>query len=327
MNNGFTDTFGRRIDYLRLSVTDQCDLRCFYCMPQGFDQYQEPENWLTFDEIERVVAAFARLDIGRIRLTGGEPLLRRDLARLASRLHALPGIDDLSLSTNAVRLAKQATALRQAGVSRLNISLDTLRPERFKAICGGKLEKVLAGIEAARNAGFGPIKLNMVVMRGINDDEIEAMVDYCAERDLTLRFIETMPMGETGRAASDRYVDLGEVRARLEQRYTLLPGVMPGAGPARYVQLAGSETRIGFITPMSQHFCESCNRLRLGVDGAVYPCLGDEGKVELRPLLRGGANDQQLTDALLTALRNKPERHDFHSDQHQVVRFMSMTGG
>ncbi|MEJ2481185.1 MAG: GTP 3',8-cyclase MoaA [Acidihalobacter sp.] len=321
------DPFGRRIEYVRLSVTDRCDLRCDYCMPKGFRDFQEPEEWLRFDEIERVIGTFARLGVSRVRLTGGEPLVRRDLPELAARLARLPGVDDLSLSTNATRLNKHAQALREAGVSRLNVSLDTLRAERFKQITGGKLEKVLAGLLAAKAAGFAPVKINMVVMRGVNDDEVEDMVEFCLEHDFTLRFIETMPMGETGRTASSRYIDLQTVRARLAERYELLPGVMPGGGPARYVQVAGTPLRIGFITPISQHFCETCNRVRLSVDGTLYMCLGQEERYELRPLLRADASDAELEAAVREAIALKPERHEFREEPEKILRFMSMTGG
>lgn len=322
-----TDPFGRSIDYVRLSVTDRCDLRCFYCMPQGFTDFEAPEHWLTFDEIERVIAAFGNLGVNRVRITGGEPLVRKELPGLASRLSVLEGIDDLSLSTNAVQLAKFSDALYQGGVKRLNISLDTLRPERFKAITQGKLEKVLDGLMAAKTTGFSPIKINMVVMKGVNDDEVEQMVDFCLEHGFTLRFIETMPMGDTGRNARDQFIDLQEIRQRLMQRYDLVPGVMPGGGPARYMKVAGSDLNIGFITPMSQHFCDTCNRVRLSVDGTLYMCLGQEHNFELRPLLRSGISDDGLAEAILQAIALKPERHEFSEKPGQVVRFMSMTGG
>jgi len=321
------DPFGRRIEYLRLSVTDRCDLRCFYCLPKGYKDFSEPDTWLNFDEIERVIAAFTELGTRRIRLTGGEPLVRKNLPELAQRLAALPGLDDLSLSTNATRLGKHAQALKDAGVGRINVSLDTLQPERFRSITGGKLEKTLNGIVAARDAGLAPIKINMVVMKGVNDDEVEDMVAFCLEHDLTLRFIETMPMGETGREASKHYVDLQTVKARLAQHYKLLPGVMPGGGPARYVQVEGTDLRIGFITPISQHFCETCNRVRLSAEGTLYMCLGQEHNFELRPLLRKGIGDDELKDAIREAIALKPERHEFKEKPGQLVRFMSMTGG
>jgi GTP 3',8-cyclase len=321
------DSFNREITYLRLSVTDRCDLRCHYCMPQGFSDFETPEQWLTFDEIERVVAAFGRLGVHRLRITGGEPLVRKGLPQLTDRLSTLPGIDDLSLSSNAVQLAKHAAALYQGGVRRLNISLDTLRPERFSAITQGKLEKVLDGLMAAKAAGFAPIKINMVVMKGVNDDEVEEMVRFCLEHGFTLRFIETMPMGETGRNAADHYLPLDEIKQRLAQSFELLPGVMPGGGPARYMQVAGTDLKIGFITPLSQHFCETCNRVRLTVDGNLLLCLGQEHSLALRPLLRAGISDEALEQAIVAAIARKPERHEFSEKPEQSVRFMSMTGG
>lgn len=327
MQTKLIDPFGRAIEYVRLSVTDRCDLRCTYCMPKGFRGFEVPEQWLTFDEIERVIGAFGRLGVTRIRLTGGEPLVRKDLPALATRLAALPGILDLSLSTNATRLARQAEALREAGISRINVSLDSLRAGRFRDITGGKLDKVMAGLMAGKASGFSPVKINMVVMAGVNDDEVEDMVEFCIEHDFTLRFIETMPMGDTGRAASRHYLDLREVRRRLELRFDLLAGVMPGGGPARYVQVAGTRLRIGFITPISQHFCATCNRVRLSVDGTLYLCLGQDDKLELRPLLRAGASDAALEQAIVSAIARKPERHEFRDKPEQVLRFMSITGG
>ena len=324
---GLIDPFNRRIDYLRLSVTDKCNLRCFYCLPEGFRDFEQPEHWLSFGEIERVIGAFAALGVSRIRLTGGEPLVRRDLPLLAANLAALPGLDDLSISTNATLLSQHAVALREAGVSRINVSLDTLYPGRFTEITGGRLEPVLEGLMAAKAAGFSPIKLNMLALKGINDDEFEAMVEFCLEHDFTLRFIETMPVGSTGRNASEHYLDLAVVKKQLSQRFDLIPGVMPGGGPARYVQVRGTDLRIGFITPISQHFCATCNRVRLAVDGTLYLCLGQDDKYELRPLLRQGVSDDGLQEAIIEALRLKPERHEFNEKREQVVRFMSMTGG
>ena len=322
-----TDPFGRRIEYVRLSVTDRCDLRCFYCMPKGFNDFEEPEHWLTFDEIERVIRAFGELGTKRVRITGGEPLVRKNLHELATRLQSIPGIEDLSLSTNAVKLARHAEALHEGGVRRLNVSLDSLDPKRFQEITGGKLEKVIDGLMAAKAAGFTPIKINMVVMKGINEHEVEAMVNFCIEHDFTLRFIETMPMGNTGRDAVDHYVNLQTVRTKLEQRFDLVPGVMPGGGPARYMQVVGTDLRIGFITPISQHFCETCNRVRLSVDGTLYLCLGQDNKFELRPLLRDGITNSELQDAIRHAITLKPERHEFNEQPGQIVRFMSVTGG
>lgn len=325
--NGLIDSFGRTIEYVRLSVTDRCDLRCFYCMPKGFKDFETPDDWLTFDEIERVIGAFVRLGTRRVRLTGGEPLMRRDLSGLTQRLAALPGLEDLSLSTNATQLDRQAVALREAGIQRINVSLDTRDADRFREITGGDLAKVLGGLDAARAAGFSPIKLNMVVMRGINDHEVEAMVDYCADNGFTLRLIETMPMGDSGRNGSDRYIDLQEIRERLAKRFDLIPGVMSGGGPARYVQVAGSDLLIGFITPISQHFCETCNRVRLSVDGTLYLCLGQEHNLALRPLLRAGIDDAGLEQALRDAIELKPERHEFREQPDKIVRVMARTGG
>ncbi|GAB4358460.1 MAG: GTP 3',8-cyclase MoaA [Immundisolibacter sp.] len=327
-STGLVDPFQRRIDYVRVSVTDRCDLRCNYCMPKGFDGFHEPEEWLSFDEIARVVAAFTRLGVQRIRLTGGEPLARRNLPELAARLSALEGLQDLSLSTNAVRLDKYAEALKRAGVGRVNVSLDSLLPERFAQITGGgKLHKVLRGLEAAHAVGLSPIKINMVAMAGVNDDEIEDMVAFCAERDFTLRLIETMPMGDTGRQASGQYLDLQTVRQRLARRFELIPDLLPGGGPARYYRLAGTNTSIGFITPISQHFCETCNRVRLAADGTLYLCLGQDHSYPLRPLLRAGASDAELEAAIRAAIAIKPERHEFREKPEKVIRFMSMTGG
>ncbi len=327
MSTELTDPFGRTVKYVRLSVTDRCDLRCFYCLPGDYRDFSEPDEWLTFAEIERVIGAFVSLGVRRVRVTGGEPLVRKNLPELAGNLARIPGLLDLSLSTNAVGMSRHAAALRTAGISRINVSLDSLRAERFKQITKGNLDKVIAGLMAAKSCGFSPIKINMVVMKGVNDDEIEDMVEFCIEHDFTLRLIETMPMGDTGRSAASYYVDLQDVKARLAARYDLIPGVMPGGGPARYVQVAGTDLRIGFITPISQHFCETCNRVRLAVDGTLYLCLGQEHKFEFRPLLRAGISDADLLDAVQHAITLKPERHEFRERPQQIVRFMSMTGG
>lgn len=322
-----TDTFGRSIDYVRLSVTDRCDLRCFYCLPDGFKDFEEPDHWLSFEEIERVIRAFGALGTHRVRITGGEPLVRKNLSELAHRLNRLPTINDLSLSTNAVKLAKHAEALYQGGVRRLNVSLDSLDKNNFRNITGGKLEKVIDGLMAAKAAGFTPIKINMVVMKDVNDHEVETMVNFCIEHGFTLRFIETMPMGNTGLEAVNHYVDLQTIKSKLAERFDLIPGVMPGGGPARYMQVAGTDLRIGFITPLSQHFCETCNRVRLSADGTLYLCLGQDNRFELRPYLRGGVSDSELEELIKDAISLKPERHEFNEQPEQVVRFMSMTGG
>jgi cyclic pyranopterin phosphate synthase len=326
--NVLIDPLGRRIDYVRLSVTDKCNLRCFYCLPKGYRDFGNREEYLTFDEINRVIGAFADLGVRRVRITGGEPLIRKNLPQLARRLSALSGVEDLSLSTNAMLLANNARALRAAGVQRLNVSLDTLRADRFREITGNDgLGQVLNGLMAAKAAGFYPIKINMLALKGINDDEVENMVDFCGEHCFSLRFIETMPVGTSGRQASNHYVNLREIRSRLRQTYDLVPGAMPGGGPARYYRIAGSDLHIGFITPISQHFCDSCNRVRLSVDGTLHLCLGQEHAVPLRPLLRQGVDDDGLRQAIVQALTLKPARHEFNDKPEQVIRFMSSTGG
>lgn len=321
------DRFGRRVDYLRLSVTDRCDLRCSYCMPEGFRDFEEPAHWLTFDELERLIGIFARLGVGRIRMTGGEPLLRRNLPELAGRLAALPGLRDLSLSTNATQLTRHAAALKQAGVRRINVSLDSLKADRFAKICGrDSYEKVIAGLLAAKEVGFAPIKINMVAMKGENEDEIDNMVEFCHEHGFILRLIEAMPMGDTGR--NTQYLDLQPVADRLKHKYGLIEHSTPlGAGPARYLGSADGQFNVGFITPISQHFCATCNRVRLSVDGTLYMCLGQEERYEFRPLLRGGATDAEIETAIRAAIELKPERHEFREQPLKLVRFMSMTGG
>ena len=321
------DRFGRHIDYLRLSLTDRCDLRCSYCMPKGFRDFEEPEHWLTFDELERLIGIFARIGVGRVRITGGEPLLRRNLPELAGRLSALPGLRDLSLSTNATQLDRHADALKQAGISRINVSLDSLKAERFAKICGrDSYSKVMSGLLAAKSAGFAPIKINMVAMKGENDDEIDNMVEFCHEHGFILRLIEAMPMGDTGR--NTQYLDLQSIADRLKHKYGLIEHSTPlGAGPARYLGSADGQFNVGFITPISQHFCATCNRVRLSVDGTLYMCLGQEERYEFRPLLRGGASDAEIETAIRDAIELKPERHEFREQPLKLVRFMSMTGG
>lgn len=320
------DRFGRTIDYLRLSVADRCDLRCTYCIPEGFTDFEEPSHWLTFDEIERVVGAFARLGVSRVRLTGGEPLLRRSLPDLAARLSRLPGVRELSLSTNGTQLTHYAHELKQAGVTRVNVSLDSLKRERIRQITGRNvLDNILSGLMAGKQAGFSPIKLNMVLLAGVNDDEIDAMVAFCIEHGFILRLIETMPMGESGRRA--QYSDLRPIRQRLQERFGLVEGIIPGGGPARYLKSPDGQFSVGFITPISQHFCAGCNRVRLSVDGTVYLCLGQEQKLELRPLLRRGVTDADLADVLRQAIELKPERHEFGKSPDRVLRIMAKTGG
>ncbi len=321
------DRYGRRIEYLRVSVTDRCDFRCFYCIPKGFKGFTDNDNKLSLEEFLRLIRIFSELGVSKLRLTGGEPLVRKDIGDLIRGIAALPGVDDLSMSTNASHLAEHAETMKQAGISRINVSLDSLKPEVFREITQGDLNRVLDGLMAAKAAGLHPIKINMVVMKGLNLDEIGDMVDFCLEHRFTLRFIETMPVGAGGQDARDLYVSLDEVRRRLEQRFDFEPAKMKGAGPARYLKVKNGRLKIGFITPMSQHFCESCNRVRLSSEGTLYLCLGQEDKLEFRPLLRQGLNDDELKQAVLEAIQRKPEKHEFNTRPEQVVRLMSMTGG
>ena len=327
MTDGLIDPYGRRIEYVRLSVTDRCDLRCFYCLPKGFKEFRQPEHWLTLEETARVMGAFAELGTRRIRITGGEPLVRKDIVPLIRSLAAIPGIDDLSLSTNATQMERHAEGLKEAGIGRINVSLDTLNPETFKEITQGSLGPVIRGLTRAAEVGLRPVKINMVVMKGLNDHEIFDMVEFCREHRFTLRFIEAMPVGDAGRRAGDLFLDLNEVRRRLDERYELIPDVVPGGGPARYVRIQGSDCNIGFITPMSRHFCDTCNRVRMAVDGTLFMCLGQEHQYPLRPLLRDGCTDEELKGAILEAIALKPKRHEFEEKPDQVVRYMSLTGG
>jgi cyclic pyranopterin phosphate synthase len=321
-----TDPFGRRIDYLRLSVTDRCDLRCNYCLPEGFCGFERKGHWLEFDEIERVVRLLAAMGLRRVRLTGGEPLLRRGLPELAARLARIDGVEDLSLSTNATQLDRHADALWRAGVRRINVSLDSLRRERLRAITGRDvLDAVNSGLVAAKAAGFAPIKINMVVLGGVNDDEVEAMAAFCLDQGFVLRLIEQMPMGEMARPTTP--VDFGELRRRLRDRFALVDGLLPGGGPARYLVTADKSGGIGFITPLSQHFCASCNRVRLSVDGTLHLCLGQEQSVALLPLLRKGLTDGEIEGELRSAIDRKPKEHEFRSSVAPLRRYMARTGG
>ena len=322
------DPFHRVIDYLRVSVTDRCDLRCSYCLPQSFKGFEEPAHWLTLAEMGRLVGLFVGMGVGRVRLTGGEPLLRKGLPDLVRQLRAHPGLRDVSVSTNATRLDRLAAPLKAAGVDRLNISLDSLDAQCMARITGRDcLADVLAGIEAAIAAGFSPIKLNMVVQQGVNDGEVEAMLAFARRHALVLRLIEPMPVGDTGRSTAGQ--DLSALGAELAKRHGLhpqLPGGS-GAGPARYWWDPVSGMSFGVITPMSQHFCRSCNRVRLGVDGTLYLCLGQNDQVPLGRLLRQGADDAELRQAILGGIARKPERHEFNEQPGKIVRFMSQTGG
>jgi len=325
-DNRLVDQFGRHIEYLRLSVTDRCDLRCAYCMPVDFDDYEDPADWLSFDEIRRVVSVLARRGLMRVRITGGEPLLRNRIALLAATLKQIEGIQDLSLSTNGTQLGKHAAALRRAGIDRINVSLDTLRAERFKEITHrDALRHVLFGLDTASAVGYKAIKINMVWMPGTNESEIGDMIGYCRDRGYILRLIENMPIGDSGRKAGAS--SLQPLIAWIQKRYGLIDGVIPGGGPARYLVSPDRTFSIGFITPLSQHFCATCNRIRMTVDGTLHLCLGQEDSLELRPLLRGSASDGDIEAAIMTAIRRKPARHEFLEAPKKLVRFMSMIGG
>ena len=321
------DRFGRSIDYLRISVTDRCDLRCAYCIPKGFKGFEIPEAWLTIDEMTRVVKAFASLGTKRVRLTGGEPLLRKDLIPLVQNLNQIDGIQDLSLSTNATRLAIHAYGLRRAGLQRINVSLDSLRGECVRQITGNdSLPKVLHGLRMAKGAGFEQIKLNMVLLQGINEQDIGEMLEFCIENQFTLRLIENMPMGNSARAIG--YVSAQPIIDSLKEQYQLIPvQKVLGGGPANYWQTTDGRCMVGIITPISQHFCDACNRVRMSVDGTLYMCLGQDEKFELRPLLRANCTDQELQAAIRQAIELKPQKHEFKEQPEKIVRFMSMTGG
>jgi cyclic pyranopterin phosphate synthase len=264
--------------------------------------------------------------VSKVRLTGGEPLTRHRLPDLARRLSRLPGVRDLSLSTNGTRLARHAAALRRAGVARLNVSLDSLNRERVCQITGRDvLPQVTDGLLVAARAGFAPIKINMVVMADTGDDEIDDMVAFCIQHGFILRMIEVMPVGESGRATG--YRSLEPIRQRLVEHFGLIEALVPGGGPARYLVSADGRFSVGFITPISQHFCASCNRVRLSVDGTLYLCLGQDDRLELRPLLRAGVTNATLEAQIRDAIARKPERHEFREQPRKIVRIMSMTGG
>ncbi len=320
------DGCGRTIEYLRLSVTDRCDLRCTYCLPAGYKGFVASSNLLTFDEIELIVGLLARAGLKKVRLTGGEPLVRPGLSDLALRLGRIPGLDDLSLSTNGTRLSELADSLRQAGIARINVSLDTLDAGRFRQISGrDALANVLDGLEVAKVAGFSLVKINMVVMGGVNDDEIDIMVEYCAERGFVLRLIETMPLGKAG--SSVCHVNLQPVKQRLQKRYGLIDGVVPGGGPAKYLVSTDGQFNIGFITPLSQHFCATCNRIRLSADGKLYTCLDGQASLDVKALIRAGASEAELISALVHALQSKPVGHNFNIAGGREHHIMAAIGG
>ncbi|MGZ0718127.1 GTP 3',8-cyclase MoaA [Pseudomonas palleroniana] len=324
------DGLGRSIDYLRLSVTDRCDFRCVYCMAKNMT-FLPRQQVLTLEELERLAALFVGQGVRKIRLTGGEPLIRPGIIDLCRNLAALPGLRELVMTSNGSQLARLAQPLAAAGVKRMNISLDSLDPERFRAITrNGDLRQVLGGIEAARNAGFERVKLNCVVMKGRNFDEVPALVQYAIDQGIDISFIEEMPLGDVGRLRGETFCASDEVRALIARQHTLLDSTQNSGGPARYVRLARHpETRIGFISPNSHNFCGSCNRVRMTVEGRLLLCLGQDDALDFRGLLRRyPLDDGPLIEALHRALKGKPLRHDFTgAGEVQVVRFMNMSGG
>jgi cyclic pyranopterin phosphate synthase len=326
----FQDDFGRAINYLRVSVTDRCNLRCVYCMPpQGVEKYPHADI-LRYEELALVVRAAAEIGITKVRLTGGEPLARLGLSEFVRMVAAIPGIDDLSMTTNATLLARHAQTLAEGGLHRVNVSLDTLDAERFAAITRrNRLEDVWAGIAAARAAGLTPIKFNMVVVRGLNDDEIVEFARKTLSDGWHVRFIELMPIGANVGWASDGSVPIPEVRARIESELGPLQAIHGprGNGPARYHQLAGAEGTIGFIGARSDHFCPTCNRLRLTADGRLRPCLLNEREIDLRAALRSGAGVETLRDLLAWAIQSKPKRHYLEEAPAPRDRTMAQIGG
>ncbi len=325
------DRYGRQIDYLRISVTDRCDFRCVYCMSEHM-QFLPKSEILSFEEIDAIAAAFVARGTRKIRLTGGEPLVRRDILALVERLGSYlgHGLDELTLTTNGSQLSRYAADLARAGIRRINVSLDTLDETRFHEITRrGRLGDVLAGIEAAADAGIA-IKLNMVTMRGINDDEIEPMMAWAHGRGFGLTLIEGMPLGEVGLDRVEAYLPLRELRERLASTYTLEPTAHRTGGPARYDWVKETNGLLGFITPMSHNFCESCNRVRLTATGQLYMCLGQDDMVDLREPLRS-EGPEALDAALDRAMLLKPKGHDFMLDRTHagpaLARHMSVTGG
>jgi cyclic pyranopterin phosphate synthase len=328
------DPFGREITYLRVSVTDRCDLRCVYCMAEDMT-FLPKSQVLMLEELDRLCGAFIGLGVKKIRLTGGEPLVRRDVIKLVRSLGARigeGGLEELTCTTNGTQLAKLAYDLKAAGMRRINVSLDSLDPATFTALTRwGKIEQTLDGIFAAKAAGL-KIKINAVAMKGVNEHEFDRLIAWCGEHGFDLCLIETMPMGEISQDRNDQYLPLSVVRADLKKRWTLTETDYRTGGPARYFDIAETGTRIGFITPMTHNFCESCNRVRLTCTGTLYMCLGQEDSAEFRDLLRDPAVDEEgLREAILAAIARKPKGHDFVIDRRTkrpaVARHMSVTGG
>ena len=327
------DPFNRRIEYLRVSVTDKCNYRCGYCMPeQGVHPEGRHTEYLDYDELARIIQAFVELGVQKVRITGGEPLVRKHLDQLVSQISPLDGLKEIALSTNAHHLAREAEKLQQAGITRVNISIDSLNFQRFKNITrGGDLEKVLAGVDAALAVGMTPVKFNMVVMKGTNDDEIEAMVDYGIEKGVEVRFIETMPIGPAGISMMDQHYPAEKIlqRVKVHVGQDLIPVQSRSHdGPSRNYLIAGTDAKIGVISAVSQHFCETCNRVRLTAKGVLALCLGQEDAVDLRTPLREGISDEGLKDLIREAITHKPERHFFNENVHNIqFREMVSLGG
>ena len=335
MNTPLIDPFHRAINYLRISVTDRCDFRCVYCMSEAM-QFLPKKQLLTLEELERMCSTFVRLGVEKLRITGGEPLVRRDIMSFFQSMsrHLESGkLKELTLTTNGSQLHRFADQLYAAGVRRTNISLDTLDEEKFARVTRwGRLQQVLRGIEAAQNAGLR-VKINTVALKGFNEDELFSLTEWCARRDMDLTFIEVMPMGDLeGEDRIGQYWPLTELRAKLAQQYTLSDLDERSGGPARYVKLVESGQKIGFITPLTHNFCESCNRVRLTCTGELYMCLGQEGKADLRmPLRDHPTDDKPLEMAIRQAIGRKPKGHDFDYSRQEIAgqmsRHMSHTGG
>ncbi len=324
------DQFGRRVDYIRLSITDRCDFRCQYCMAEDMT-FLPRDEVLSLEECARLVKLFVRLGVKKVRFTGGEPLVRKNALWLFQEVGRLPGLEESVLTTNGSQLGKYATALKAAGIKRINLSIDSLNPQRFKAITRtGDLAKVLDGLETALQTGFENIKLNTVLMHGINDDEAVPLVQFAIDKGIDISFIEEMPLGEVDHSRKQSAVSNIDTLARLKEAFSLMPSTYQTGGPARYWQVNGAATRIGFISPHSHNFCESCNRVRITCKGELYLCLGQDDKIDLLPLLRQHPDDDApLVDAILHGMQIKPQGHDFDLRRAQpaVIRFMSHTGG
>lgn len=323
-----TDGCGRRIDYLRLSVTDRCDFRCVYCMAEDM-QFLPRSAVLSLEETLRLASVFTDLGIQRIRLTGGEPLVRHGIVELVDGLSDLPALQELMMTSNGSRLADFALPLVNAGLDRINISLDTLDPARFRSLTRtGSLRSVLSGIDTALTAGFDRIKLNAVIMRGRNDDEVVPLLNYAREQALDISFIEEMPLGAGLQDRREQFCSGADVRSVVRQHYALERSTDSSAGPSRYYRMADSDIRVGFVSPHSQNFCAECNRIRMTADGRLLLCLGNERALDLLTPLRDGAADSELAGLISSALTRKPEQHHFYADDGvQVLRFMNMTGG